>query len=178
MATGRKPADSGGLGGGLGLLIAGGLWLCLGLAPLWYGWPDIRLAFGLTGQPGTAVVEKCVTTGSGKQTRTDCRGWFTPNEPSLSPQYVQLPPESEEGEEFRAQMRRDGEWARPSDTAGRFATLALPAFGLLVLSPVPLVLVFLLGEERRPGKVFVRLTIAAAVAATVLCVAGMIGAEI
>ncbi|MEO3782308.1 hypothetical protein ABGB12_03190 [Actinocorallia sp. B10E7] len=166
------------MGGGIGLLIAGGLWLWLGLASLWYGWPDIRLAFGLTGQPGTAAVEKCVTTGSGKQTRTDCRGWFTPDEPSLSPRYVQLPPESGEGQEFRAQMRPDGEWARPSGTAGRLATLALPAFGLLVLTPVPLVLAFLLGKERRPGKVFVRTTIVLALAATALCVAGMVGAEI
>ncbi|MFD0687297.1 hypothetical protein [Actinomadura fibrosa] len=160
-----------------GALVAIGLWLVVALLPLVFGLADARLAFGLTGTPGTATVERCIHYGSGKHSRTDCRGRFVSDDRAAATRTVGLPPESDEGETFPAQLRPDGERARPTDAKGRLSTLALPALGLLFLVPLPWGLLYLF-TDRQLGRFTRYLMAGAATALGAVCLVGLTAANL
>ncbi|GAA3966686.1 hypothetical protein GCM10023085_56440 [Actinomadura viridis] len=151
-----------------------GLWLAVGLAPLLFSVQNVRLAFGLTGEPGKATVERCVDYGAGKNSRTECRGRFRPDDSQAAPRtHVLLPPESDEGETFTARLRPDGVRAHPADIKGRLGALSLPALGVLFLLPFPWALVFLYSDRRLARASLYVLAVLAATAGG-LCLAGLI----
>lgn len=152
-------------------------WLAVALLPLFFGLSDARLAFGLTGTPGTATVERCVDYGSGDDERTECRGRFVPDDRGTAARTVGLPPESDEGESFPARLQPDGERARPADLKGRLSALILPALGLLFLIPMPLGLNYLLAD-RRPGRLLRYLTAGAAAVLGGVCLAGLVASNL
>jgi hypothetical protein len=115
------------------------IWIGVGLVPVYFGLSDLRVAFGLTGTPGMASVERCIEDAVNET--TDCRGQFVPDDSAGAPRSVDLPPESDEGETFRAQLQPDGERAVPSGFKGRASSLILPALGFLILVPFPWILI-------------------------------------
>lgn len=158
----------------MGLIVMMAMWLSLGLMPIGFSVGDMRLAFGLTGEPGRATVELCVETGGGKNSGTDCRGTFRPDAPGAAPvSDVHLPPESDEGETFAARLRPDGEHAVPTGLKGRLASVALPALGLFFLLPIPLALRYLIAD-RRPGRFALYALVVSMAAAAVLCITGLV----
>jgi hypothetical protein len=160
-----------------GALVTIVVWLAVALLPLLFGLSDARLAFGLTGEPGTATVESCVEHGSGEDAETECRGRFVPDDRGTPARTVGLPPESDEGESFRAQLQPDGERARPADVKGRLSALILPALGLLFLVPMPLGLTYLLAG-RSPGRLVRYLTAGAASVLGAVCLAGLVASNL
>ncbi|WP_030176501.1 hypothetical protein [Spirillospora albida] len=157
-----------------GLIVMMAMWLAVGLLPIGFSVGDVRLAFGLTGEPGRATVELCVETGGGKGSGTDCRGTFRPDAPGAAPVgNVHLPPESDEGETFTARLRPDGEHAVPTGLKGRLASLALPALGLFFLLPMPIALRYLI-SDRRAGRVSLYALVASMAGAAVLCITGLV----
>ncbi|MFB4300526.1 hypothetical protein [Actinomadura sp. NTSP31] len=160
-----------------GAVVTIAVWLAVALLPLLYGLSDARLAFGLTGAPGTATVESCVDHGSGEDAETECRGRFVPDDRGTAARTVGLPPESDEGESFRARLQPDGERARPADLKGRLSALVLPALGLLLLVPLPLGLNYLL-TDRRPGRILRYLTAGSAAVLGAACLAGLVAANL
>lgn len=109
---------------------------------------DLRLAFGLTGTPGTITVRSCVKTVVANETGIDCRGEFVPARPGAGKvSGVHLPPESKVGETFPARLDSDGGSAHPTGIEGRLGALTLPALGVAFLVPLPWVL-YHMGNDR------------------------------
>ncbi|MEW2352318.1 hypothetical protein [Spirillospora sp. NPDC029432] len=158
----------------MGVIVLFSMWLALGLMPILFSLGDMRLAFGLTGEPGTAVVQYCADLGDD---RYDCRGRFEPADPRrAATEDVHLPPDSDEGEMFPAQLRPDGEHAAPAGTQGRLASLALPALGMVFLVPLPWGLASLV-TSRRPGRLSLYVMGVLAGAFALLCVVGMVASS-
>ncbi|MFI0447958.1 hypothetical protein [Actinomadura sp. 6N118] len=160
-------------GAGLGkILLTVVLWLTVGLLPLLFGVGDVRLAFGLVGEPGKATVERCADYNSGADSYTECRGTFRPDDRSRpAVENVRMPPETDEGETFTARLRPDGDSAGFADLRGKLGSLALPALGVLFLVPMPWGLAYLFG--RRPGRLSLYAMAVPAAGAAALCVVGL-----
>jgi hypothetical protein len=129
-------------------VIIGG-WLVVALLPIMAELSDLRLAFGLSGTPGTITVLSCVDSRVADKKRTDCRGEFVPAEQGAGKVTgVRLPPESKEGESFPARLASDGRSAHPTGLKGRLGALTLPALGVAFLVPLPWV-IYHMGPDRQ-----------------------------
>jgi hypothetical protein len=125
------------------------LWLVLGALPILTDLTDMRLAFGLLGEPGKVAVTGCTDLGDD---RYDCRGVFVPDDPrGRTVRDLQLPPESDAGETFEARLRPDGQWAHPTGLRGQLNALALPFLGFAILVPLPWVAAYMF-RGRSPGR--------------------------
>ncbi|MFB4315285.1 hypothetical protein [Actinomadura sp. 21ATH] len=172
----RKAAENSGANSGektspVGIAVMLAMWLGVGLLPVLFSLGDMRLAFGLAGERGTAVVQYCEDLG---ESRYDCRGRFEPADPRAEATTdVRLPPDSDEGEMFPARLRPDGEQAVPADTQGRLAALAVPALGMALLVPLPAGLAYLIAG-RRPGRVHRYAIAVLAAGFALLCAVGLV----
>ncbi|MFI7637058.1 hypothetical protein [Nonomuraea sp. NPDC049400] len=147
------------------------LWLAIGVLPSVLAIPDIRLATGRTGTPGTLRVVSCADLGQG---RYDCRGRFTPDSggPVVA---VAASPDSAAGEVTRARLTPEGDRAVPAGTKGVLAALTLPAVGFGGLGFLPYVIMYWAGARRgRRAAVAGGVLVTAAGAA--LAVVGMVAA--
>ncbi|SEG34892.1 hypothetical protein SAMN04489712_104521 [Thermomonospora echinospora] len=125
------------------------LWLALGVTPILSDVTDLRLAFGLIGEPGRVAVTGCTDLGEG---RYDCRGVFVPDDPQgRTVRNLKLPPESDAGETFEARLQPDGERAHPTGTKGQLNALALPFLGFAMLVPLPWLIAYMFWG-RSPGR--------------------------
>lgn len=127
---------------GRGVLVL--LWLGICLLPTVLGAGALALATGAAGTPGTLRVVACEDLGEG---RYDCRGRFTPDSGEA---VVEVPasPDSEAGDEMRAELTPEGDRAVPAGLTGVLAALALPAAGLGGLGMLPYVVMYWLGARR------------------------------
>ncbi|WP_055483268.1 hypothetical protein [Sphaerimonospora mesophila] len=146
-------------------------WLTLGVLPIVTAAPDLRLATGKIGTPGTLTVVSCVSLGRG---RYDCAGRFVPDGGGDAIM-VAVPPESEVGDVTRARLTPERDRALPSGTKGVLRAMTLPATGLGSLAFLPYVLlyVFRAGQGR---KIALRMGTALTALSLVVIVVGMIAA--
>ncbi|MFI0350150.1 hypothetical protein [Actinomadura sp. 9N407] len=174
----RSTAKNSGRTSPVGVLVLLGLWLTIGLMPVLFSITDLRLAFGLTGQAGTAVVERCTEHTSGTDDYVECRGSFQPSDHRAAPTAdVHLPPESDEGESFPARLQDDGDRARPADLKGRLAAAAVPALGVFFLVPLPWALLYMI-TGRGPNRISRYAMASLAIVTAGLCLAGLIAAQL
>jgi len=135
--AGRTPGR-----GGMALLLA--LWVVLGVSPFVFAVPDLRLATGSIGTPGTLTVISCEELGRG---RYDCEGAFAPDGGGDAIA-VDASPDSTAGDVGRAQLAPEGDRAVRTGTSGVLAALTMPFLGLGVLGFLPYVLLYVLGVRR------------------------------
>lgn len=150
--------------GRLGMAVLLLLWLGLCAAPIWFSLPDLALATGRAGVPGTVRVVSCESLGKG---RYDCRGRFTPEHAAGGPvTEVRLSPDSEAGEVYPAQFDPATGRAAPNGARGVWAVAGLMALGPLCFGFLPYCVLFAAGagpRARRGAVVFgVALTAASA----------------
>ncbi|WP_067186839.1 hypothetical protein [Microtetraspora niveoalba] len=155
---GRRPGP---LGTGVLLLC----WLGLGVVAFVFSVPDLRLAAGAVGTPGTLTVVSCTPLGHG---RYDCRGRFTPDDggPAVA---VDASPDSRAGDVVRARLAPEGDRAVPAGTKGVLSALAVPALGFGVLAFLPYVVLYTFGVRR--GR---RTAVVAGCVVTALSLAGVV----
>lgn len=120
------------------------LWLTAGLAPIALSVPDLELALGRTGTPGTLTVLSCQPLGQG---RYDCRGRFTPDGGG-PPVLVAASPDSRAGDVTRARLAPGGDRALPDGVRGVLAASAVPAMGVGGLGFLPYVVAYWWGARR------------------------------
>ncbi|SEN26724.1 hypothetical protein [Nonomuraea pusilla] len=143
------PAGSGDRGPGpAGRVIIVLLWLVVCALPVVLAVPDLRLAAGKTGTPGTLTVVSCTALGQG---RYDCKGRFTPDGggPAVA---VAASPDSDAGDVLRARLTPEGDRAVPAGTKGVLAALTLPAVGVGGLGFLPYVIGYWRGAGRRTRR--------------------------
>ncbi|GLW05217.1 hypothetical protein Misp01_03470 [Microtetraspora sp. NBRC 13810] len=120
------------------------LWAAMGVLPIVFAVPGLRLAAGVTGVPGTLTVVSCAALGEG---RYDCRGSFAPASggPAVP---VRASPDSTAGDVLPARLAPGGDRAVPAGAAGVLAALALPGVGVAGLGFLPYVIVYWYGGRR------------------------------
>ncbi|RSN10743.1 hypothetical protein DMB42_17505 [Nonomuraea sp. WAC 01424] len=148
------------------------LWVGMCVLPAVLAVPDLRLATGRTGTPGTLTVLSCADLGHG---RYDCKGRFTPDSggPAVA---VDASPDSEAGDVLRARLTPEGDRAAPDGTKGVLAALALPAVGLGGIGFLPYVLLYWAGARRRARRTAVAAGCVITAAGALLTVVGMVAA--
>lgn len=124
--------------------IAGAFWLGAAAPAFLFGLDDLRLAYGMTGTPGTVTQVVCGRTGVDAE--LECFGRFTPagGDPAESTEVI-VPSPGRDGETFPARLRISdgGDWVvTPTDLKGRLAALPLPAMGALFIVPLPWVVFY------------------------------------
>ncbi|MBA9001191.1 hypothetical protein [Thermomonospora cellulosilytica] len=110
----------------------------LGVAalPILFEIDNVRLAFGLTGTPGYATVTGCVELDY-EGDSVDCDGVFVPDDAPQDVRHVDMPSDSDAGDEFAARLSPEGDRAYPTTWQGRLMSLALPMLGVAILVPIP-----------------------------------------
>lgn len=148
------------------------LWAVLAVVPIATGLPDLRLAAGATGTPGTLTVDQCTELGRG---RYDCRGSFSPDGggPAVA---VAAPPDSAAGETWPARLGPAGDRAVRADVAGLWVASAVPLLGVAALALLPLLGLHLAGVARG-RRVALLLGAPVAVVALTGAVGGVIAAS-
>ncbi|GAA3563713.1 hypothetical protein GCM10022419_050580 [Nonomuraea rosea] len=157
--------------GPVGRIVLVLLWVAIGVLPLVFAVPDVELATGRTGTPGTLRVLSCEALGKG---RYDCKGTFSPDSGGAVVT-VDASPDSAVGKVLRAQLTPGGDRAVPAGTKGLLAALALPAVGLGGLGFLPYVLMYW-GGVRRGRRLAVAGGVLVTAAGGVLVIAGMVAA--
>jgi hypothetical protein len=109
------------------------LWLFLGVVTVYFALPDLQLALGKTGTPGTLTVVSCEALGKG---RYDCKGSFQPDAGGKAIP-VAASPDSSAGDVFSAQLTPEGDRAVKNGLQGVRAALTLPFLGVAVLGFLP-----------------------------------------
>ncbi|MEU8245228.1 hypothetical protein [Nonomuraea sp. NPDC048916] len=144
--SGKHPKQGGGgrVPGRAGMTVLLLCWLVLGVVPFVVAVPDVQLATGGIGTPGTLTVVSCTALGKG---RYDCQGRFVPDGGG-APITVAASPDSEAGDVGRAQLTPEGDRALPSGTKGVLRAMALPALGLCALAFLPYVVMYVLRVRR------------------------------
>ncbi|WP_344971525.1 hypothetical protein [Streptosporangium fragile] len=123
------------------LLIPGALLTWLVVTIVSVTMPELRLALGHTGTPGTATVLSCERlTGKG---RYDCNAYFVFDDRSKEPIVIDTVPDAEAGEVFRAALTPEGDRVLPTGARGTwrgivqldiipFALALIAFFGALI----------------------------------------------
>ncbi|MBG0832199.1 hypothetical protein HS041_31320 [Planomonospora sp. ID67723] len=107
--------------------------------------PDLEVALGWKGTPGTAHVFSCERVGKGEY---DCRAWFVFDDPARDPITVATVPEAEAGEVFPAALIPEGDRVVPTGARGVVGNVGLLALAPFVLAFVPAILAFGFALER------------------------------
>jgi len=137
--------------GKIGMTILLILWAGLGVLPFVFAVPDLRLATGSVGVPGTLTVVSCEELGRG---RYDCEGSFAPDGGGDAIP-VDASPDSTAGDVRRAQLTPEGDRAVRTGTSGVLAALTMPFLGVGVLGFLPYVFLYVLKARRgRRAAVF------------------------
>lgn len=107
--------------------------------------PDLEVALGRKGTPGTAHVVSCERVGEGIY---DCRAWFVFDDPARDPITVATVPEAEAGEVFPAALTPEGDRVVPTGARSVVGAVGLLALVPFSLSFIPAILTFSLALER------------------------------
>ncbi|WP_219513670.1 hypothetical protein [Nonomuraea ceibae] len=99
----------------LGLLIPGALLIWLAATVVLVSLPELKVALGHAGTPGTATVVSCQALGQG---RYDCRASFVFDDRSKAPIVVATVPDAEAGEVFPAALTPAGDRVLPTGARG------------------------------------------------------------
>ncbi|MCC5577433.1 hypothetical protein IMZ11_17560 [Microtetraspora sp. AC03309] len=138
------PIRGGRMPGPVGMSILLLCWLALGVLPFVFSVPDLRLATGQIGTPGTLTVVSCESLGKG---RYDCKGRFTPDGGGDAVN-VDASPDSRAGDVIPARLTPEGDRALPTGVKGVLGALALPALGAGALAFLPYVVLYVFGVRR------------------------------
>ncbi|MFF3437054.1 hypothetical protein [Streptosporangium sp. NPDC002721] len=136
-----QPAPAPGPGrtpGKVGMAVLLILWAGLGVLPFVVAVPDLKLATGSVGTPGTLTVVSCEDLGRG---RYDCKGSFAPDGGGDAIP-VDASPDSSAGDVKPARLTPEGDRAVPTGTSGVLAALTMPFLGVGVLGFLPYVLLY------------------------------------
>lgn len=134
VTTVRGSRDPGRLGRVLLVL----MWAGISLAPIPISVPNIQLAAGVVGTPGTLTVDACERLGRG---RYDCDGTFLPDDGGRAIP-VSAPPDLEAGDRIRAQLTSEGDRAVQAGTSGVIGALTLPALSIGLIAFLPYVILY------------------------------------
>jgi hypothetical protein len=127
-----------------GVLVAAGVALAVCLLAALGSRHEILHAWGLSGEPGTYVVDSCGVVDDDQESL--CTGTFTPDDgaPDVT---VDLRGEHDAGDRFAASLRDDGEAYR-ADARGRLVSVTVPLLPLVFVAFVP----YLVHATRRRGR--------------------------
>ncbi|GIM98453.1 hypothetical protein [Planomonospora venezuelensis] len=170
-APGRAVRDglAGRVAGPAGALFLAGLMVYLACTVVATALPDLEIALGSRGTPGTAEVLSCESLGRG---RYDCDARFTFDDPARGPIVAGTVPDALAGEVFPAALTPEGDRVVPTGARGVWASVGLLALAPFCLSFIPAMLLF--GFEARRG---LRASVIGACAVSalsfVLCGAGL-----
>ncbi|MBB5966240.1 hypothetical protein [Planomonospora venezuelensis] len=131
--------------------------------------PDLEVALGRKGTPGTAHVFSCERIGKGEY---DCKAWFVFDDPARDPITVDTVPEAEAGEVFPAALTPEGDRVKPTGARGVWTAVGLLALVPFGLAFVPPILTFGFALERS----FIVSLIVGGVVATLSLVVCIVGA--
>ncbi|NRQ31507.1 hypothetical protein HII36_06580 [Nonomuraea sp. NN258] len=133
----KKPEPLG-VGGTIGmtlsLVIPAGLLIWLVVTVISVTMPDLDLALGRSGTPGTATVLSCERVGKG---RYDCDARFVFDDRSREPIVIDTVPDAEPGEVFPAALTPEGDRVLPTGARGVWNAVALLValpFGLALIA--------------------------------------------
>ncbi|MFF5204397.1 hypothetical protein [Streptosporangium sp. NPDC000396] len=138
--------------GPVGMTILLVCWVGLGLLPAVFAVPDLKLATGSTGTPGTLTIVSCESLGQG---RYDCKGSFVPDGGGDAIA-VAASPDSTAGDVKRARLASERDRAVPTGTPGLLAALTMPflSVGVLAFLPYVFLYVFRVRRGRRVAVIF------------------------